>query len=65
MQFQSIAELEQTVLQLPLEARIALLQALALSLSNPTPNKRHIPPPELAGKIKEVGDIMHSIPETD
>ena len=65
MQSQSLAELEQAILQLPLEARIALLQTLALSLSKPIPIKRRTPPPELAGKIKEIGDIMQSIPETD
>jgi hypothetical protein len=63
MQFQSIAELEQTVLQLPLQTRIALLQTLALSLSKPI--KRRTPPAELAGKIKELGDIIETIPETD
>jgi len=62
---QSMAKLEETVLQLPLEARIALLQTLALSLNKPIPVKRRTPPPELAGKIKELGDIMETIPETD
>jgi len=67
MQSQSMAELEQTVLQLPLDARITLLQTLALSLNTPDPPKtKRRPPPELAGKITEIGDIIHdSVPLSD
>lgn len=67
MQSQSMTELEQTLLQLPLDARITLLQTLALSLNTPDPPKTQCrPPAELAGKIKEIGDIIHdSVPLSD
>jgi len=62
-----MAELEQTVLQLPLDARITLLQTLALSLNTPDPPKtKRRPPPELAGMGVELGDIIHdSVPLSD
>ena len=66
MQSQYMAELEQTVLQLPLDARITLLQTLALSLKPASPKTKHRPPTELAGMGVELGDIIHdSVPLSD
>jgi len=66
MQSQSMTELEQTVLQLPLDARIILLQTLALSLKQVSPKTKYCPPTELAGMGIEQGDIIHdSVPLSD
>ena len=66
MQSQSMTELEQTVLQLPLDARIILLQTLALSLKQVSPKTKYCPPTELAGMGIEQEDIIHdSVPLSD
>jgi hypothetical protein len=62
-----IQQLIEQVLQLSLDDRIVVLQKLALSLKQPSePKKYRTPPPELAGKGIEHGDIIHdSVPLED
>lgn len=55
---------EQVILELPFDMKLDLLQKLALSLKEPKKKYREAPP-DLAGQIEELGDIVHCIPETD
>ncbi len=44
------------------------VEILVLTLDDPqitAPPKRRIPPPQFAGKVRELGDVMSSVPLSD
>lgn len=44
------------------------VEILVLTLDDPettAPHPRRAPPPQFAGKVRELGDVMNSIPLTD
>lgn len=44
------------------------VEVLVITLDEPetpTPRRHRIPPPQFAGKVKELGDVMSSVPASD
>jgi hypothetical protein len=44
------------------------VEVLVITLDEPEaspPRRRRVPPPQFAGKVKELGDVMSSVPVSD
>jgi hypothetical protein len=56
------------VIDLPesfINQRVEVLIITLDELEMPTPHRRRVPPPQFAGKVRELGDVMSSVPASD
>lgn len=71
MQVQRVIETvtsSRLVVDLPISFVNHRVEVLIVTLDEPeipALHKRRIPPPQFAGKVKELGDVMSSVPASD